>query len=102
MAISADYTTSVLVNGYQCRNCTDVDRAKRNIDPASPSAGPIGLTARSKDQPGGRFAHVSAAGRDPQELARRHAASIALAGPIAAAYGAGAAAAPGEIVRLSA
>ena len=28
MATSADYTTPVLVNGYQCRNCTDVDRAK--------------------------------------------------------------------------
>jgi hypothetical protein len=32
-----------LVNGYQCRNCTDVDYAKRNIDPAHPKDGPFGI-----------------------------------------------------------
>jgi len=26
-----------LVNGYPCRDCADVARAKRNIDPAKPS-----------------------------------------------------------------
>jgi hypothetical protein len=25
-----------VVNGYVCRNCTDVDLAKKNIDPAHP------------------------------------------------------------------
>ncbi|MGX9964519.1 hypothetical protein ACVFYP_14410 [Roseomonas sp. F4] len=25
-----------IVNGYPCRDCTDVARAKKNIDPAKP------------------------------------------------------------------
>jgi hypothetical protein len=32
-----------IVNGYQCRNCTDVDYAKRHIDPAHPKDGPFGI-----------------------------------------------------------
>ena len=32
-----------VVNGYQCRNCTDVDYAKRHIDPARPKDGPYGI-----------------------------------------------------------
>src|SRR5438045_9429030 len=32
-----------LVNGYQCRNCTDIDYAKRNIDPQHPKDGPFGI-----------------------------------------------------------
>lgn len=43
MAISANYPSPVLVNGFSCRNCTEVDYAKRNIDPARPEAGPFGL-----------------------------------------------------------
>ena len=31
-----------VVNGYICRNCTDVDYAKRHIDPAHPHDGPYG------------------------------------------------------------
>jgi hypothetical protein len=45
MAISANYPTPVTVNGYQCRNCTDVDYAKKNIDPAHPKSGPFGADA---------------------------------------------------------
>jgi N-acyl-D-aspartate/D-glutamate deacylase len=30
-----------MVNGYQCRNCTDVSYAKKNIDPAHPKDGPV-------------------------------------------------------------
>jgi hypothetical protein len=37
-----------LVNGYRCYNCTDVDYAKRNIDPAHPKDGPYGLNASGK------------------------------------------------------
>ena len=29
-----------IVNGYVCRNCSDVSLAKRNVDPAHPKAGP--------------------------------------------------------------
>jgi hypothetical protein len=32
-----------LVNGYQCRDCTDVAYAKRNIDPQHPKDGPFGV-----------------------------------------------------------
>ena len=37
MAISSDYPRPINVNGYVCRNCDDVSKAKRFIDPtASP------------------------------------------------------------------
>jgi hypothetical protein len=49
MTISGDYPTPVLVNGYVCKNCTDVDDAKRHIDPAHPKDGPYGIYA--KDDP---------------------------------------------------
>jgi hypothetical protein len=45
MAISGDYPTPVNVNGYVCHNCTEVDQAKKNIDPAHPKAGPNGSDA---------------------------------------------------------
>ncbi len=47
MAISGDYLRPVYVNGYSCRNCTDVDYAKKNIDPAHPRSGPFGSTAET-------------------------------------------------------
>lgn len=31
-----------VVNGYVCRNCSDVDLAKRGVDPAHPKDGPNG------------------------------------------------------------
>lgn len=33
MAISSDYPRPINVNGYVCRNCEDVSKAKRFIDP---------------------------------------------------------------------
>ena len=47
MAISGDYPHPVTVNGYSCRNCTDVDYARKNIDPAHPKSGPFGANAQS-------------------------------------------------------
>ena len=38
-----------VVNGFQCRNCTDIDYAKKHIDPAHPKDGPYGIYA--KDHP---------------------------------------------------
>jgi hypothetical protein len=32
-----------MINGYPCKNCTDVDYAKKNIDPAHPKDGPFGV-----------------------------------------------------------
>ncbi len=45
MAIGGDYAQPVQVNGYLCRNCADVDLAKKYVDPARPEAGPFGIDA---------------------------------------------------------
>jgi hypothetical protein len=46
MAIgSTNYAHPVYVNGFICRNCTDVDNAKKHIDPAHPKSGPYGIDA---------------------------------------------------------
>ena len=44
-----------VVNGYPCKNCTDVDNAKRNIDPQHPKDGPFGVN--KLDKPGATPAH---------------------------------------------
>jgi len=62
MAISVNYPTPIYINGYQCRNCTDVDYAKNHIDPAHPKDGPFGLDAAS-DPSSGRNPAVSLGGR---------------------------------------
>jgi hypothetical protein len=49
MTIGSNYPTPVTVNGFLCRNCTDVDYAKKHIDPAHPKSGPYGIDA--KDDP---------------------------------------------------
>ena len=46
MAISPDYPSPVTVNGFACKNCTDVDYAKKHIDPAHPKDGPFGINAK--------------------------------------------------------
>ena len=47
MTISANYTVPVTVNGFSCKNCTEVDEAKKFIDPAHPKSGPYGVDAKS-------------------------------------------------------
>ncbi len=47
MAISANYTIPVNVNGFSCKNCTEVEEAKKFIDPAHPKSGPFGIDAKS-------------------------------------------------------
>ena len=49
MTIGSNYPTPVTVNGFLCKNCTDVDYAKKHIDPAHPKSGPYGINA--KDDP---------------------------------------------------
>ena len=49
MIAQANYSTPVTVNGFLCKNCTDVDYAKKHIDPAHPKSGPYGINA--KDDP---------------------------------------------------
>ncbi len=85
MAISGDYSSPVTVNGFVCRNCSDVDRAKRHIDPADPAAGPFGVNGSHK--PGKSENHFSAEARDTQRLeALYRERRAAPASPIAAAY----------------
>ena len=42
---STNYPQPVQVNGFTCKNCTDVDYAKKHIDPAHPKSGPYGVDA---------------------------------------------------------
>ena len=45
MTITGNYAQPVQVNGFTCRNCTDVDLAKKHIDPAHPQSGPFNIDA---------------------------------------------------------
>ncbi|CAN1539413.1 hypothetical protein MCEMIH15_01694 [Caulobacteraceae bacterium] len=54
-----------IVNGYMCRDCTDVSYAKKNINPAHPKDGPQTSEQPSKTNPasvqwGGAFAELNA------------------------------------------
>ncbi len=49
---TVNYPTPVTVNGYSCKNCTDVDNAKRNIDPSHPKDGPFGVNKQDHAKPG--------------------------------------------------
>ena len=51
MAISANYPTPVLVNGYLCNNCAQVAEATKDINPADPQAGPWGIDAKASSTP---------------------------------------------------
>lgn len=103
MAISGDYSSPVTVNGYSCRNCTDVARAEKNVDPANPSAGPFGVNA-DKNDPKAEKNHFSPQARQQDELEKAHRKQTELAATtVAAAYSAaGAGATPGHFVNLSA
>jgi hypothetical protein len=46
MSVGTDYSTPVTVNGFLCKNCTDVAYAKKHIDPAHPKSGPYGIDAK--------------------------------------------------------
>lgn len=45
MAINANYPIPITVNGFSCRNCTDVSLAQKNIDPSHPADGPFRANA---------------------------------------------------------
>ncbi len=47
MTISGDYPQPVQVNGFTCHNCSEVDLAKKHIDPAHPRSGPFDIDAAS-------------------------------------------------------
>lgn len=37
-----------MINGYRCKTCTDVDYAKKHIDPAHPKDGPFGVNRQDQ------------------------------------------------------
>ena len=45
---TVNYPSPVVVNGYSCKNCTEVDEAKKHIDPAHPKDGPFGINAKNQ------------------------------------------------------
>lgn len=45
---TVNYPSPVMVNGYSCRNCTEVDEAKKHVDPAHPQDGPFGVNAKTQ------------------------------------------------------
>jgi len=104
MAISGDYSSPVTVNGFACRNCSDVDRAKRNIDPANPSAGPFGINDHSKPgKAGAAKNHFSAEARPQDVMAALHKVrSQPAASAAAAAYSGSPGGAAGQFVAISA
>lgn len=65
----ADYAQPIQVNGYSCKNCTDVDYAKKHIDPAHPKDGPYG---------------IDKAGAAEQARSASHGAAVILGGKVAA------------------
>jgi hypothetical protein len=70
MAVSTNYPNPVMVNGFLCKNCTDVDYAKKHIDPAHPKSGPYGIDA--KDDPTVKQSDTasSSAGTSVMQLAK--------------------------------
>lgn len=51
------------INGFQCKDCTDVAYAKKHIDPAHPKDGPFGVNAPEERKP-----HKTEPRRDPAVL----------------------------------
>lgn len=69
MTISGNYSSPVQVNGFSCRNCTDVDYAKKHIDPAHPRSGPYDVNAQT--DPSRTFSDVLKPGGANQAPAAR-------------------------------
>jgi hypothetical protein len=58
---TVNYPSPITVNGYSCKNCTDVDLAKQHVDPSHPKDGPYGVNA--KDHAGSPLDPASPASR---------------------------------------
>jgi len=58
---SINYPQPVQVNGFTCHNCTEVDEAKKHIDPAHPKSGPYGVDAAA--DPTNRTSFIRFGGR---------------------------------------
>ncbi|HEX5378667.1 MAG TPA: hypothetical protein VFW47_08830 [Phenylobacterium sp.] len=79
-----------IINGFPCKNCTDVDYAKKYIDPAHPKDGPFGLNnpeklAQSQRQQAVTFGGVLAGLNDAPARPRETPDPRTIANPVAAA-----------------
>lgn len=89
MAIgSVNYPSPVAVNGFSCRNCSEVDLAKKGIDPAHPKSGPHNRDAatdptRQSADPAKVEALRRAAG-DPAKAVLSYGLTGAINSPVAA------------------
>lgn len=81
---TVNYPNPVTVNGFSCKNCTDVDYAKKHIDPAHPKDGPYGVNA--KDHTPSTLTPKPAAGgasSSPRSPAVQFGGALANANPVA-------------------
>jgi hypothetical protein len=62
---TVNYPTPVIVNGYSCKNCQQVDEAKKHIDPSDPKAGPYGVDAKDQPPKPGQVTPVSSNDQTP-------------------------------------
>jgi hypothetical protein len=72
MAISSDYPRPITVNGYVCRNCDDVSKAKKFEDPGA-KTGDVAATADGAVSFGGSLAGRRKVGTLPDSQATRQA-----------------------------
>jgi hypothetical protein len=56
--------TTTTVNGFPCKTCTDIDYAKKHIDPAHPKDGPYGVDKPAAAKAQSKTASLSAATPD--------------------------------------
>ncbi|CAN5178398.1 hypothetical protein BH10PSE13_BH10PSE13_15260 [soil metagenome] len=98
MAINGDYASPVTINGYSCRNCTDVARAEKHIDPARPGSGPHG----ANDPKEAAKDHFSPEARNLDMLEELHRQQARKSSQIASSYGAVQSMQPGQFVNISA
>ena len=82
MEISVTYPSPVYVNGFSCRNCSEVALAEKFIDPANPQSGPFGINDPRKAEKT-YFAPEARNAELLQELHRQHPRSVSA---VASAY----------------
>jgi hypothetical protein len=88
---SVNYPAPVQVNGFSCRNCSDVSLAQKNIDPAHPGSGANNKDAATDPSRTAADPVRVAAAKKASDAAQAHVVGYTAAGPQMAALAAGAA-----------
>lgn len=78
-----NYPSPVMVNGYSCRNCADVDLATKGIDPVHPQSGPNNRDAATDPSRQSADPAKIAAAKRAAEVAAQDIAGYSLAGAVA-------------------